>query len=174
MVPLLHVALSSFDTHEEADNTGTADDVKPETDLLLTKPNLDECAIATGVSGLILDCEALISCYDTLDVGPQYSPRVPEMRLSFEREKEEMLRALQAVQRIAGVELASKLSGGFDRVDKDKVLAGEEQRLANELISKVNDARGQGRVQDHSNGSGWGVLAAGLVRAVGEMQRLLE
>lgn len=171
MVPLLHVALSSFDTRAEAD------DVKPETDLLLTKPNLDECTIATGVSSLILACEALISCYDTLNVGPQYSPRVPEMRLNFEPEKEEMLRALQAVQRVVGVELASKLSGGFDRidrVDKDKVLAGEELRLANELMSKVNDASGQGRVQDHSNGSGWGVLAAGLVRAVGEMQRLLE
>lgn len=176
ILPLLYVALSSLDTKTDADCGMHTDVYVAPTEACFpwTKPDLDDGTLAMHMSNVILDCEALLSCYEALSMVSEHSLRAPQARLGFEQDKEDTNRALMAVQRVAGVEMAARLTDGYDRIDKAAVLEEGEEELAAKVMSKAKVTSGRKMAQKYDSGSAWGVLATSLGRAVSGMQQLLE
>lgn len=137
---------------------------------LILKP-IGESPAAHRASKVVESCQQLITCYDTLQKNLPEMTSLTQTRRTFERDKDETIKAFDACKKLAISKLHLQLVGKIRVPDKKFIMSREEEHLARKIMSRGTAQTSNAYEKDVG---GIGLLISEFGKAVGKMQALTE
>lgn len=162
MLPILASAIQDLDL--------TADR-PPEIEHPLVLEATEETPAALKASEVLMKSQVLIASYDVLKETHPSAPSTTQMVNTFNKDKEETMKAFQAAKKMTMNQLKMRLADKMGETSERFVLTDDEHHLARRIMK---GGKGQGQSPGKASGAGLGPLLYDFGKVVGKMQNLVQ